>query len=152
MISRTVEYALRAVVHLAVEAPANRKTQQIAEVTKVPAAYLAKVLQSLSKANLVRSQRGVGGGVSLAADPEKMTILDVVNAVEPIPRILTCPLNLTSHCGRLCPLHQLLDDAMASMEAAFAATTLTELINNPHQLAPLCEETPLCQLEMPVEG
>jgi len=47
MISQTVEYALRAVVHLAAESPESRTTQQLAQVTQVPAAYLSKVLQSL---------------------------------------------------------------------------------------------------------
>lgn len=140
MISQTVEYALRAVVHLASVSPVNRKTQEIAEVTCVPAAYLAKVLQSLSRANIVRSQRGIGGGVSLAEDPAKITILDVVNAVEPIQRILSCPLNLKTHSGNLCPLHRRLDDAMAAAEEAFGNTTLAALINNPDQLTPLCEE------------
>lgn len=151
MISQTVEYALRAVVHLASVAPANRKTQEIAEVTRVPAAYLAKVLQSLSRANLVRSQRGIGGGVSLAEDPAEITILDVVNAVEPFQRILSCPLELKTHCGNLCPLHRRMDDAMATAEEAFRGTTLAELINNPGQLTPLCEEQeePLTPLDIP---
>ncbi len=67
MISQTVEYALRAVAHLAAESPNSCKTQRIAEVTQVPSAYLSKVLQSLAKAKIVRSQRGIGGGVTLAA-------------------------------------------------------------------------------------
>jgi len=47
VISQTVEYALRAVVHLASEAPAGRTTEQVANATRVPRAYLSKVLQSL---------------------------------------------------------------------------------------------------------
>ena len=62
MISQTVEYALRAMVHLAREAPGARTTDQVARTTRVPRAYLSKVLQSLRRAGLVRSQRGIGGG------------------------------------------------------------------------------------------
>src|SRR5215468_2799988 len=100
MISQTVEYALRAVVFLADQAEA-RTTQQIAERTKVPAPYLAKVMQSLNRADLVHAQRGLHGGFTLAQSPEKLTIWDVVQAVEPFQRIRTCPLELESHRTRL---------------------------------------------------
>ena len=62
MISQTAEYALRAVVFLSMNVDAAFTTQQIAVATKVPAAYLSKVMQSLVRAGLVRSQRGLGGG------------------------------------------------------------------------------------------
>src|SRR5437764_12024008 len=113
MFSQTVEYALRAVVHLAHEAPAARTTEQIAAATRVPRAYLAKVLQGLVRAGLVHSQRGVGGGISLARPADELTILEVVNAVEPIRRIRSCPLNLKSHGVNLCPLHRRMDQALA---------------------------------------
>src|SRR5947207_664957 len=125
MFSQTVEYALRAVVHLAYEAPAARTTAQIAEATRVPRDYLAKILQGLSKKGIVSTQRGVGGGVSLAREPADLTILDVVNAVEPesVKRTTTCPLGLKAHGARLCPLHRRLDDAVALVESAFGKTT-----------------------------
>src|SRR5215207_872981 len=97
MISQTVEYALRAVVYLADCGDEPRTTQQIAGVTHVPPAYLSKVLQGLSKARLVRSQRGLHGGFTLAVDPEQLTIWDVVDAVEPLQRIRECPLGLKAH-------------------------------------------------------
>jgi Rrf2 family nitric oxide-sensitive transcriptional repressor len=62
--SQTVEYALRAMVHLAAEAPGARTTDQIAKATLVPRAYLSKVLQSLIRSGLVHSQRGLGGGMT----------------------------------------------------------------------------------------
>src|SRR5436305_8347186 len=113
MFSQTVEYALRAVVHLAYEAPEARTTAQIAEATKVPKDYLSKILQGLAKKGIVQTQRGVGGGVALVKMPEDLTILDVVNAVEPIERIMTCPLGLVTHGVRLCPLHKPMDEALA---------------------------------------
>jgi Rrf2 family transcriptional regulator, nitric oxide-sensitive transcriptional repressor len=139
MFSQTVEYALRAVAHLAYEAPHPRTTEQIAEATRVPPAYLSKVLQALSRGGVVKSQRGVGGGMSLVKRPEDLTILEVVNAVEPIQRIKTCPLGLKSHGVRLCPLHRRLDDAMAHVEAAFGGTTLAEVLSEPTKSPPLCD-------------
>jgi Rrf2 family protein len=138
MISQTVEYALRAVVYLADQGEAPRTAQQIAEVTRVPAAYLAKVLQGLSKAGVVHSQRGLHGGFTLARDPKHLTIWDVVDAVEPLQRIRECPLGLASHRLRLCPLHKRLDDALALIERAFRGTTVAEVLSEPTTSKPLC--------------
>jgi Rrf2 family protein len=141
MFSKTVEYALRAAVYLAGKAePAT--TEQIAAATKVDQPYLVKVLQRLRKAGLVRTQRGVGGGVRLARPPEKVNILEVVNAVDPIHRIRSCPLGLAAHGVRLCPLHKRVDAALASVEKAFRATTLAEILAEPSESVPLCDFPP----------
>jgi Rrf2 family protein len=139
MFSQTVEYALRATVYLAYQAPAPQTTDEIAEATRVPKAYLSKVLQSLVRAGLVHSQRGLGGGMTLARTPAELTILEVVNAVEPIQRIRTCPLGLASHGVRLCPLHRRLDNALATVEQAFGQTTLAEVLGEQTSSPPLCE-------------
>ena len=142
MFSQTVEYALRAVAYLASQAPAGRTTDQIATATRVTKPYLSKVLQKLVGGGVVQSQRGVGGGMTLVKTPAELTILEVVNAVEPILRYHECPLGLKSHGMRLCPLHKRLDDAMASVEAAFRDTTLAEVLSEPSPSVPLCESPP----------
>lgn len=139
MFSQTVEYALRCVVHLADQAPSAQTTEQIAVKTLVPKAYLSKVIQGLSRAGIVQSKRGSGGGVTLVQTPAKLTILEVVNAVEPIARIRACPLGLKAHGMRLCPLHKRMDSALAMVEAAFAKTTLAEVLAEPTSSHPLCE-------------
>jgi Rrf2 family nitric oxide-sensitive transcriptional repressor len=136
--SQTVEYALRAVVHLASEAPGGRTTDQIAKVTRVPRAYLSKVLQSLAHGGIVNSQRGLGGGMTLARAPDELTILEVVNAVEPIRRIRSCPLGLAAHGVQLCPLHKRLDNALAMVEEAFGSSTVAEVLAEPTRSKPLC--------------
>jgi Rrf2 family nitric oxide-sensitive transcriptional repressor len=143
MFSQTVEYALRAVVHLAHQSPTLCTTEQIADATLVPKAYLSKVLQALCRGGIVHSQRGVGGGMTLAQSPNDLTILSVVNAVDPIARIKTCPLGLKSHGVHLCPLHRRLDNALESVEAAFAKSTLAEILAEPTRSPPLCEITPI---------
>src|ERR1051325_11263125 len=139
MLSQTAEYALRAVVVLA-NAPGNPQTaQNIAAIAKLPMDYLFKVMQSLGKAGLVNAQRGKHGGFTLARDPGKLTILEVVNAVDPIRRIESCPLNLKSHEMRLCALHRHLDSALGMVERAFSTTTLADLLNTSDPIRPLCE-------------
>lgn len=138
MFSQTVEYALRAVVMLAGKTPHAQTTSQIAQTTRVPRAYLSKVVQSLARAGIVQSTRGLGGGVTLSKSPDKLTILEVVNAVEPIRRIRTCPLGLAAHGVHLCPLHRRVDDALAMVEEAFGSTTLAEVLAEPTKSVPLC--------------
>ena len=139
MFSQTVEYALRATVHLAMNNDRPQKTNQIADATQVPTAYLAKVLRELNRHGLVHSQRGLGGGISLAKSPEEMTILEIVNAVDPVTRIKTCPLQLPSHGAQLCALHRRMDNALAMVESAFAETTLDEILKESTERLPLCE-------------
>jgi Rrf2 family protein len=139
MLSQTVEYALRAVVQLAAIAPESSTTAELSEITKVPPAYLVKVLQMLVRAEIVVSHRGATGGVSLAQSPEKLTILDIVDATDPIRRIRTCPLDLKSHGTKLCPLHLRMDNALAQVEEAFRSTTLQEVLGDSSKIKPLCE-------------
>jgi Rrf2 family protein len=138
MLSKTAEYALRAVVWLSRQPGRAESADHLAEVTKVPRRYLHKVLQDLVHAGIVRSQSGPGGGYALDKRPEEVSILDVVNAVAPLERIRECPLGLSSHTS-LCPLHKELDKAYAATEQAFARVTLAKLTRSTSPIVPLCE-------------
>jgi Rrf2 family protein len=127
MFSQTVEYALRAMMHLASLDGTPETSERIAAETKVPPGYLCKVMRDLVRARLVESYRGRGGGFVLAARPADITILDVVGAVDPIRRIHKCPMDKPEH-AKLCPLHQRLDEALASVESSFRKTTLAEVL------------------------
>lgn len=138
MISQTAEYALRAAAALASHPDESMVTQRLAELTKVPPGYLSKVLQALGRAGLVRSRRGLGGGFELTRGATEITVYDVVQAVDPVQRIRTCPLGLSAHGVRLCPLHRRLDDAMKLVEDAFRKSTLAEVLAEPSRSKPLC--------------
>jgi Rrf2 family nitric oxide-sensitive transcriptional repressor len=138
MISQTAEYALRAIAHLSSRPEEAQTTQQIADVTRVPLPYLSKVLQALSRAGLIRAQRGVHGGFLLRHSPETLTVYDVVQAVDPLQRIRTCPLGLEAHGTHLCPLHRRLDDALSQVEQAFRDSTIADLLREPSTSKPLC--------------
>lgn len=141
MISQSVEYALRAAVFLATKTDAAPATSAvIAEATRVPGPYLSKVLASLVKAGLVTARRGPGGGLTLSRSADAISVLDVVNAVDPLPRIRTCPLGLKAHGTRLCALHTRLDRAIAGVESAFRESTLAEIVAEPNDSVPLCDE------------
>lgn len=137
MFSQTTEYSLRVMVLLARLNGRPATTRQIAAATRVPEGYLSKILQNLSRAGLVRSQRGLHGGSVLARDG--LTIYDVVAATGPLPRITTCPLDLPSHGKKLCALHRRLDDAMAMVEQVLRSATLEELVGEVSGNSPLGE-------------
>jgi Rrf2 family protein len=136
MISKTTEYALRAMVCLA-RSQGRLNVGQIAELTQVPSRYLAKVMQGLVRSGLIESTRGRTGGFAMARSASKTTVLEVVNAVDPIERIHECPLDLAEHEDCLCGLHQRLDDAIAKVESAFASSTLEDLLEHPGPQWPL---------------
>lgn len=123
MISQTVEYALRAMGYLAFLREKAVNCQTISKATHVPQGYLAKVMRDLVCAHLVRSFRGPHGGFTLARGPETITLLDIVNAVDPIRRIQCRPLENPLYT-RLSSLHRCLDDAVAHIEQTLRLTTL----------------------------
>lgn len=138
-ISQTAEYALRAVVWLAGHTDVASGTPEIARATRVPPGYLAKVLQLLARGGLVTSAPGRKGGFRLARSAGEISILQVINAVDPVERIRQCPLGIESHAGALCPLHRRLDKAIGLMEQAFAEATIAELLAEPTRTEPLSE-------------
>lgn len=128
MISLTLEYALRAVVAIAQSGEAPCTAKRISETTEIPLPYLSKLMQGLVRAGIVSSQRGIHGGFLLAHDPKELSIWDIAEVVDPVRRILECPLKLRSHGIALCPLHRRIDDALAATEAVFRGTTVAELL------------------------
>ena len=138
MISKTAEYALRAVVVLARQGDAPLLTAKLAEETQVPAPYLAKVLLMLQRRGLVRSKRGVAGGFALARNPDKLTLLDVMQVVDE-PLTLNLCLLEGHQCERecTCPVHCLWTEAREKIEEVFSSKSLTELVAEREQLEPL---------------
>lgn len=152
MLSQTIEYALRAMTHLAALPPEKTvSSETIAEKTLVPRNYLSKVMRDLVLAELVTSQRGPNGGFGLTRPPERITILDVINAVDPIKRITKCPLGNPAHL-RLCPLHRRMDDALAMVEKEFARTTLSELLETTAHASGTCRKMVAVKVSKPAQA
>jgi len=141
MFSQTNEYALRVIAFLGGSQGASVKNADIARATKVPPGYLYKVLQTLDRAGLVNAQRGIHGGYSLARTPAEISVFDVIQAVDPLPRIKTCPLGLKTHGVKLCALHKRLDHAFSLVEEAFRNSSISDLLAESNSSIPLCEST-----------
>lgn len=150
MLNQTAEYALRAMSCLAYEPDRLMPTNELAEFTKVPQNYLAKVLQSLAQAELIVGRRGVGGGYRLAKPAEQISLLDVINAISPVERITACPLGLDNHAGRLCPLHRRLDLAAKQTIETFGGITLKDVISERDAARPLCDTSRTARVDMTI--
>ncbi len=82
-ITRQGDYAVRSVLYLSRQPFKTISfVAQIAEEYKIPRSFLAKILQKLTKAKIVKSYRGVKGGFSLAKQPKEISLLDVIEAIE----------------------------------------------------------------------
>jgi Rrf2 family nitric oxide-sensitive transcriptional repressor len=130
MLSTTAEYAMRIMIALT-EGPEGAMTsERISRIAHIPTDYAVKVLQLLGRSNLVKAQRGRGGGFRLACDPAVTTLYDVVNAIDPLVRITKCPLDREMHATGLCPLHKCIDDVMGKLEAELRAMTLRNVVDD----------------------
>ena len=103
-ITREGDYGIRSVLYLARQ-PFNKVSfvNEISEEYKIPRSFLAKILQKLVKAKIVRSYRGVKGGFSLAKPAREITALDVLAAIEGKIAINLCLVdkkkcNFSKHC------------------------------------------------------
>jgi Rrf2 family protein len=143
MISQAGEYALRAAVYLGRSAPdVPVSAGEIAAATKVPQAYLQKILRLLTRDKLLIAQRGVGGGFMLAKMPSAISMLDVLKACNSQPdRIERCPLGITGHT-ELCSLHKLLDQQIEQFEHTFATISIADLDKQFGGVRPMCEVDP----------
>lgn len=129
MISRTAEYALRAVVYLA-EHPREASTAaEIAEGSRAPLGYLVKILVRLGRAGIVASRRGRKGGFVLGRDAAQITMHDIIAACEPPPRVLECPDDGCRALGTTCPLYQRLREAGELEMRYFRGITLRRLLH-----------------------
>lgn len=136
LISETAEYGLRIILWMAY-AGEPQTTGVIARGTRIPEDYLSKVLQRLTRSGLLEGRRGRGGGFRLKKDPKELTVLDVVEAVDPVERIQACPLGLKQHGRCLCPLHAGLNAASDSLRRTLASQRLTAFLQPGAKSVPL---------------
>lgn len=133
-ITRAGEYAVLGLLHLARHGLGQRvMLDEVSQQEGIPRSFLAKIFQTLSKAGLVRSIRGTGGGFSLARSPEAITVLEVIEAVEGKIAFQRCLLDANSceHSGG-CALCGLFEQAQDRVKEVFGKTTLAELLKRHH--------------------
>jgi Rrf2 family protein len=119
-------------------------TGRLAEFHGVPAAYLAKHLQALSRAGIVEAVTGPGGGYRLARHGSEITMLDVVEAIDGADPAFRCseirrrgPAAVPAREYRHpCGIHAVMDRADAAWRAELAAVSIADLVGTLGRDAP----------------
>lgn len=107
MLGQAAGYAATALGYLATAGGSPMLVKEIAEACSIPGPYLAKIVNSLRRVGLVQTQRGVGGGVTLAKRPQEITLYSIAELLaDPIVH-KRCMLGV-SECSdeRACPAHK----------------------------------------------
>ena len=130
-ITRQADYAVRAVLYLAQMGPDERAaTSQIAEEQQIPPSFLAKIVSQLSVAGLLQTSRGARGGVSLAREPEEISLLEVVEAIDGPIFLNECVAN-SGMCtfGDTCAMRPVWCDAQSELVTRLRTTTFDAFVN-----------------------
>lgn len=127
-LSTTTTYALRAMSSLEGPDGAYRGTVALAETSRVPGPYLAKVMNLLAQAGLVEGRRGPQGGFRLARHGGEISVWDILMATEGNSWNRGCALGLDAcRVHAPCPFHACAQEARQCMEQAFRASTLVDM-------------------------
>ena len=135
-IPRKIEYALRAMIHLADNPGGIARGSVIARQEHIPKYYLEKVIRDLMKRGLVRARRGPGGGYQLARPPETVSFRDVIEAVEG-PITLNVCVDGSSVCNLqpVCRMFRVWEVGQRVLLDVFSHTMLSEVASSrPHSI------------------
>ena len=108
MLSNSSKYAVNAVLYLAVHSGDGKKirAKEIAEEIKVPSPFLAKLLQTLSRENIISSTKGPTGGFFITAEAQERPLIDIVKSVDSTDNLEDCVLGLKKCSSeKPCPVH-----------------------------------------------
>jgi len=129
-ITRQADYALRAMLYLANHDPEkNAATSDIARIQHIPASFLAKIISQLSIAGLIKTFRGASGGVAMARTPDKISLLEVVEAIDGPIALNECTGNVGAcSFGDDCPLRPLWCETQAELVNKLKATNFAQFV------------------------
>jgi Rrf2 family protein len=81
-LSTHADYALRAAIELAAAQDGHVTAEQLAQAQNIPGKFLETILTHLRRSNIVRSQRGPGGGFWLARPATEISLADIIQAID----------------------------------------------------------------------
>lgn len=131
MFSKACEYGIRAAVYIALQSLEGRRVSvnEIAEKIDSPIAFTAKILQQLSRNNVIHSVKGPTGGFEIErTDMEAVKLNMVVKAIDGDQIYVGCGLGLKEcDAGKPCPLHDKFVDIRTDLRHMLESTSLYEL-------------------------
>jgi Rrf2 family protein len=128
MLTQTSGYAAMALGTIAAAGGRPLLVKEIADACDLPAPYLAKIVNALARKGMVSTQRGIGGGVTLAKDAGKITLWDLCEAMDDPITQKKCMLG-TAECSdeRACPAHKFWTAQRARQWEFLERTTLADV-------------------------
>jgi Rrf2 family protein len=126
MLTALAGYAAIALGYLAERRGTAVRVPDIARARGIPRPFLAKIVRALSARGIVRTRRGVGGGVTLAVDPERVSLLGLCRALGEPVLLAQCVLG-RPECDETCPLHGRVQALRARQLALLEETSLLDL-------------------------
>ena len=139
--TKRADYGLMAIHYIAFhQEKGSISAKRIAAEFNIPTELLAKILQRLAKQGLIVSHNGPKGGYALASAPEKITVGQVVRALEGPIHIVSCMEDLTCPQFPRCNLRQPVQKIQAKISDLLDTMTVAEL-NSEAVLIPLTEMT-----------
>jgi Rrf2 family protein len=129
-LSKKADYGLIAMKHLAMHSDESISAREIAAEYRIPAELLAKVLQKLARKGLLVSQQGMNGGYILARDPARISIVDVVEALEGPISITPCERGDECQQLQMCSVRDPLLKIKAKVVRVLGDTSIHELAMN----------------------
>ncbi|MBI1810691.1 MAG: Rrf2 family transcriptional regulator [Nitrospirae bacterium] len=128
-ITRETDYGVRCVLYLARKAQDIATVNEIAKAMHIPKSFLAKIVQRLVKAGIVKSGRGIGGGFSLAKKPKNISILDVIKAIQGNSTINICALDKKMcRLSKTCSVHPVWAELRGIIEKRLQKENFAKLI------------------------
>ena len=129
ILSKSSEYATQALLYLARRNdPSPVLLREISDALQIPHHFLSKILQQLVREGLVVSHKGANGGFSLGKAAERISLLDIVSAVEGKAFMTGCVLGFPN-CGdrNPCPIHNQWKEARANLLEMLGAQSIDVL-------------------------
>jgi Rrf2 family protein len=130
MFSNSSKYAIKAVLYLAIHSSELKKirVKNISEPINVPQAYIAKLLQELSRHNIVSSTRGPNGGFYLNNTNLNIPLIEIVNVIDGGDRLNSCLLSLHNcNSQKPCPLHNFAEPFSTALIEHLKQNTIEDL-------------------------
>jgi Rrf2 family protein len=127
--SRSAEYAIRAFVHLA-QVPEGKyaMVKQIAEEERIPAHFLAKILQQLARKGLLHSSKGPTGGFRLRQPATDISLLGIVEALDGLTDYQRCACGLEECNDHMpCGMHESWKGLRARIVEYLEGTSIADL-------------------------
>ncbi|AIR62250.1 Rrf2 family transcriptional regulator [Cedecea neteri] len=147
--SSGVEYGIHSLICMVDGKGEGREmnVREIAELQGVPYDYLGKIFTKLSRAGLVISSEGKGGGFTLSRPPDQISVLDIVEAIDGEKSIFDCKeirqrlavFEATPPewaCEGICGVRAVMNIAQQRMEEALAQHTVLDLARRMYRKAP----------------